>query len=192
MTLEQLLDKDKNLLGTAKERYTLAHRLAEAVLKYHDGPWLPLNLNKRNVHFYLHEDGTVDIGNPFFIAQLPTTGTLDYDWIKETRACHTILIHLGILIMEIITIRAIESFPFGKDLKDPGPSGDPSELQRVAREFLHKRFRSSRHSVVENAVWQCIHPTLGDHGISGALEQETRCSHLCLTPSRKRQNGRPG
>ena len=123
VSLDELIGRKDEDSGKAvlprRRRLAIAVILANSMLQLHTGPWLCETWGKRDIHFLQGHDGFIHTKYLFLVCDFnsnnQTTGTDSEDERLErstSRACHSSLLSLGILILELWFNQTIESQPF--------------------------------------------------------------------------------
>ncbi|KAI0451143.1 hypothetical protein F5B21DRAFT_528256 [Xylaria acuta] len=146
---------------TRAQRMSIALTLAYAMLELYPTPWLPRNIGKADVYFFVRKSGQVIPESPFLLCDVSSS--------KNPTATHTptlshdhsdALLALGIIIMELWFGQSIESLPFWEDHCDEKGIAKPFTSFTAAIEWQKKAVGEAG-IVLHDVTYRCIRGNVG-------------------------------
>lgn len=166
----------KTLLGESetrlklKESRALAVVLAHAILHYCESGWFSKTWNKEYVNFFATANGP-DLMKPYLATQFEPLGTIEEE-TSDNMYSHpnSALLSLGILLLELYTSRAIESYWDPDDTED-GMEG--ANTNWITAEKLLETIGDDVYEGYRNAIQACLNIDYAGHENNSSLNDET-------------------
>ncbi|RPA81029.1 hypothetical protein BJ508DRAFT_415050 [Ascobolus immersus RN42] len=159
VTLRQLLNGGWPYSMNCQEKSTIAYHLANAVLQFHDTPWLRPDWTTEDVEFILDGSPSLNLAQPIISKDFNRCSQLESSKKPSQLVKNQAVFSLGLALLELYMGKPIEAMRIAEDLEET--CGVQSSLtDYITASRLLSIVEAREPSNVSEAINNCIHINL--------------------------------